>query len=77
MKEEPKEFEGDGLDHQGNEEEGADPEEEGADFGEEEEEEEYAEGEFEKYRVIQDQIFQSDFDTFASLENHQQERGDE
>ena len=36
----------------------------------------YAEGEFEKYRVIQDQIFQSDFDTFASLENHQQERGD-
>ena len=37
----------------------------------------YAEGEFEKYRVIQDQIFQSDFDTFASLENHQQERGDE
>ena len=37
----------------------------------------YAEGEFEKYRVIQDQIFQSDFDTFVSLENHQHERGDE
>ncbi len=37
----------------------------------------YAEGEFEKYRVIQDQIFQSDFDTFASLENREQERGNE
>ncbi len=37
----------------------------------------YAEGEFEKYRVIQDQIFQSDFDTFASLENSEQERGDD
>lgn len=30
---------------------------------------EHAEGEFEKYRVIQDRLFQSDFDTFAALEN--------
>jgi hypothetical protein len=37
----------------------------------------YAEGEFEKYRVIQDQIFQSDFDTFTSLENREQESGNE
>jgi hypothetical protein len=37
----------------------------------------YAEGEFEKYRVIQDQIFQSDFDTFSSLENREQESGNE
>lgn len=29
---------------------------------------EHAEGEFEKYRVIQDRLFQSDFDTFAKLE---------
>ncbi len=29
---------------------------------------EHAEGEFEKYRVIQDRLFQSDFDTFAALE---------
>lgn len=28
---------------------------------------EHAEGEFEKYRVIQDRLFQSDFDTFAAL----------
>lgn len=28
---------------------------------------EHAEGEFEKYRVIQDRIFQSDFDAFAAL----------
>jgi hypothetical protein len=37
----------------------------------------YAEEEFEKYRVIQDQIFQSDFDTFTSLENREQESGNE
>lgn len=29
---------------------------------------EHAEGEFEKYRVIQDRLFKSDFDTFAALE---------
>ena len=29
---------------------------------------EHAEGEFEKYRVIQDKLFQSDFDTFVALE---------
>lgn len=29
---------------------------------------EHAEGEFEKYRVIQDRLFRSDFDTFAVLE---------
>ena len=29
---------------------------------------EHAEGEFEKYRVIQDRLFQSDFDTFVALE---------
>gem|GEM_PF-1934167 len=27
----------------------------------------HAEGEFEKYRVIQDRIFQSDFDTFTAF----------
>ena len=37
----------------------------------------YAEGEFEIYRVIQDQIFQSDFDTFASLENGKELKDDE
>ena len=37
----------------------------------------YAEGEFEIYRVIQDQIFQSDFDTFASLENGKELNDDE
>ena len=30
---------------------------------------EHAEGQFEKYRVIQDRLFRSDFDTFVSLEN--------
>lgn len=30
---------------------------------------EHAEGEFEKYRVIQDRFFQSDFDTFVALES--------
>jgi hypothetical protein len=29
---------------------------------------EHAEGEFEKYRMIQDRLFRSDFDTFAALE---------
>ena len=33
---------------------------------------EHAEGEFEKYRVIQDRLFQSDFDTFAALEKHEE-----
>ena len=31
---------------------------------------EHAEDEFEKYRVIQDKLFQSDFDTFAALEKN-------
>jgi hypothetical protein len=30
----------------------------------------YAETEFEKYRIIQDRLFQSDFDRFLELENH-------
>ncbi len=30
---------------------------------------EHAESEFEKYRVLQDKLFRSDFDTFAALEN--------
>lgn len=30
----------------------------------------HAESEFEKYRVIQDKLFQSDFDTFAALGKH-------
>jgi hypothetical protein len=29
---------------------------------------EHAEGEFEKYRVIQDRLFRSDFDAFLALE---------
>jgi hypothetical protein len=33
---------------------------------------EHAESEFEKYRVIQDKLFQSDFDTFAALEKCQE-----
>jgi hypothetical protein len=33
---------------------------------------EHAEGEFEKYRVLQDKLFQSDFDTFAMLEKTQE-----
>jgi hypothetical protein len=36
---------------------------------------EHAEGEFEKYRVIQDKIFQSDFDTFAALDNEKDVEG--
>ncbi len=38
---------------------------------------EHAEGEFEKYRVIQDRLFQSDFDTFAALEKHEEDQPDE
>ena len=38
---------------------------------------EHAEGEFEKYRVIQDKLFQSDFDTFVTLENGEEAKGDE
>lgn len=34
---------------------------------------EHAEGEFEKYRVIQDKLFQSDFDTFAALEKREED----
>ena len=34
---------------------------------------EHAEGEFEKYRMIQDRLFQSDFDTFVALENHKKD----
>ena len=37
----------------------------------------HAEGEFEKYRLIQDQLFQSDFDTFAALEKHNKDKQDE
>ena len=36
---------------------------------------EHAEGEFEQYRVIQDRLFQSDFDTFAALENEKEGEG--
>ena len=38
---------------------------------------EHAEGEFEKYRVIQDRLFQSDFDTFVALEKGVEDREDE
>ena len=38
---------------------------------------EHAEGEFEKYRLIQDRIFQSDFDTFAALEKRDEDKGDD
>ena len=38
---------------------------------------EHAEGEFEKYRVIQDRLFQSDFDTFSALEKREEDKGDE
>jgi hypothetical protein len=38
---------------------------------------EHAEGEFEKYRVIQDKLFQSDFDTFVALENHDKDEPNE
>lgn len=36
---------------------------------------EHAEGEFEKYRLIQDRIFQSDFDKFAALEKLEENKG--
>ncbi|MBL6957202.1 MAG: virulence RhuM family protein, partial [Chlorobium phaeobacteroides] len=38
---------------------------------------EHAAGEFEKYRVIQDRLFQSDFDTFVALENHEKDEPNE
>ena len=38
---------------------------------------EHAEGEFEKYRVIQDKLFQSDFDTFAALEKRDEAKRNE
>lgn len=38
---------------------------------------EHAEGEFEKYRVIQDRLFQSDFDTFVALEKGEEGKGNE
>lgn len=38
---------------------------------------EHAESEFEKYRVIQDRLFRSDFDTFAALEKSEEGKGDE
>lgn len=38
---------------------------------------EHAESEFEKYRVIQDRLFQSDFDTFASFEKCEEDKTDE
>ena len=38
---------------------------------------EHAEGEFEKYRVSQDRLFQSDFDTFSALEKRQEDKRDE
>ena len=38
---------------------------------------EHAEGEFERYRVIQDRLFQSDFDTFAALEKRDKDQPQE
>ena len=38
---------------------------------------EHAEGEFEKYRVTQDRLFQSDFDTFVALEKGEEGQDDE
>jgi hypothetical protein len=38
---------------------------------------EHAESEFGKYRVIQDRLFQSDFDTFAALEKREEDKADE
>jgi hypothetical protein len=35
---------------------------------------EHAEGEFEKYRVTQDRLFRSDFDTFVALENEKEDK---
>ena len=36
----------------------------------------YAETEFEKYRIVQDRLFQSDFDRFLELENSVKEQED-
>jgi hypothetical protein len=38
---------------------------------------EHAEGEFEKYRVIQDRLFQSDFDTFSAVEKRDEDNRNE
>jgi hypothetical protein len=38
---------------------------------------EHAESEFEKYRILHDRLFQSDFDTFAALEKHDEENNDD
>ena len=38
---------------------------------------EHAEGEFEKYRITQDRLFQSDFDTFVALEKGNESQGSE
>lgn len=38
---------------------------------------EHAESEFGIYRVIQDRLFQSDFDTFAALEKREEDKADE
>ena len=38
---------------------------------------EHAESEFERYRVIQDRLFQSDFDTFAAMGKHEEDKRDE
>jgi len=38
---------------------------------------EHAEGEFEKYRITQDRLFQSDFDTFVALEKEKGDRDDD
>ena len=38
---------------------------------------EHAEDEFEKYRVIQDKLFKSDFDTFPALEKRDEDQRNE
>ena len=38
---------------------------------------EHAEGEFEKYRMVQDRLFQSDFDSFVALEKGEEGKGNE
>ena len=37
----------------------------------------HAESEFEKYRLIQDKLFQSDFDTFTALEQQKEDKSNE
>ena len=37
---------------------------------------EFAESEFEKYRIIQDRLYESDFDRFVSLEEKSKNRND-